>query len=327
MNLTAVKDADEVMERHIEDSLEILPPLRNCYRTRCGSALSHEKLSLVDVGTGAEWKVTLMESMNKRCVFLEHVVGIIGSSTIQIIRERAEDAFGDAALELGKLLKPQLMKGNMQLYSMDQQCSQALEAHAASFAQFKDMRQQTNETGEVTTPIIVRSHVATEEDVKEAIRLFTMSTMDAARSGIHQQISLTPEMENEIKKKDNFKNPLYIENLMEEYVTSFWVDETLLSDWKQQLEHEVETMKAQSNVVSIHTRYVVNGMSYVAPNTPLKPADYFNITGVFSVGTIPTSPSRGTNNAYFQTEGHQKRSHHWHYSSSVEKKIEQQLGE
>ncbi|XP_072078919.1 DNA replication licensing factor MCM5-like isoform X3 [Arachis hypogaea] len=87
----------------------------------------------------------------------------------------------------------------------------------------QDMRQQTNETGEVTTPIIVRSHVATEEDVKEAIRLFTMSTMDAARSGIHQQISLTPEMENEIKKKDNFKNPLYIENLMEEYVTSFWV--------------------------------------------------------------------------------------------------------
>nr|XP_025668754.1 ribosomal RNA small subunit methyltransferase G-like isoform X3 [Arachis hypogaea] len=160
MNLTAVKDADEVMERHIEDSLEILPPLRNCYRTRCGSALSHEKLSLVDVGTGAgipgvvfaiaclEWKVTLMESMNKRCVFLEHVVGIIGSSTIQIIRERAEDAFGDAALELEKWLvligvapgspeKPQLMKGNMQLYSMDQQCSQALEAHAASFAQFK----------------------------------------------------------------------------------------------------------------------------------------------------------------------------------------------
>ncbi|XP_016164624.1 DNA replication licensing factor MCM5-like isoform X2 [Arachis ipaensis] len=63
----------------------------------------------------------------------------------------------------------------------------------------QDMRQQTNETGEVTTPIIVRSHVATEEDVKEAIRLFTMSTMDAARSGIHQQISLTPEMENEIK--------------------------------------------------------------------------------------------------------------------------------
>ncbi|XLR57832.1 uncharacterized protein [Arachis hypogaea] len=102
MNLTAVKDADEVMERHVEDSLAILLPLRDCYRTRYGDTPSHEKLSLVDIGTGAglprvvlaiacpEWEVTLIESMNKRCVFLEHVVGIIGSSNIQIVRGRTE---------------------------------------------------------------------------------------------------------------------------------------------------------------------------------------------------------------------------------------------
>ncbi|XLT59224.1 hypothetical protein HN873_051828, partial [Arachis hypogaea] len=53
MNLTAVKDANEVMERYVEDSLAILPPLRDCYRTCCGGAPSHEKLSLVDIGTGA----------------------------------------------------------------------------------------------------------------------------------------------------------------------------------------------------------------------------------------------------------------------------------
>ncbi|XLS62878.1 hypothetical protein HN51_017106 [Arachis hypogaea] len=53
MNLTAVKDADEVMERYVEDTLAILPPLRDYYRTCCGGAPSHEKLSLVDVGTGA----------------------------------------------------------------------------------------------------------------------------------------------------------------------------------------------------------------------------------------------------------------------------------
>lgn len=33
--------------------------------------------------------------------------------------------------------RPQLVKGNMQLVSVEQQRSQALEAHAASFAQFK----------------------------------------------------------------------------------------------------------------------------------------------------------------------------------------------
>ena len=33
--------------------------------------------------------------------------------------------------------RPQLVKGNLQLFSVDQQRSQALEAHAASFAQYK----------------------------------------------------------------------------------------------------------------------------------------------------------------------------------------------
>lgn len=37
-----------------------------------------------------EWDVTLLESMNKRCVFLEHAVGVTGLSNIQIVRGRAE---------------------------------------------------------------------------------------------------------------------------------------------------------------------------------------------------------------------------------------------
>ncbi|KAK4257110.1 hypothetical protein QN277_006742 [Acacia crassicarpa] len=101
MNLTAVKELDEVMERHVEDSLAILPPLRDCYRSHCGT--SYEKLKLVDVGTGAglpgiilavacpEWDVTLLESLNKRCVFLEHAVGVTGLSNVQIVRGRAEN--------------------------------------------------------------------------------------------------------------------------------------------------------------------------------------------------------------------------------------------
>ncbi|XP_057422431.1 uncharacterized protein LOC130716242 [Lotus japonicus] len=100
MNLTAVREVNQVMERHVEDSLAILPPLSDCYRAHCGG--SGDKLSLVDVGTGAglpgvvlaiarpEWDVTLLESMNKRCVFLEHVVSVVGSSNIQVVRGRAE---------------------------------------------------------------------------------------------------------------------------------------------------------------------------------------------------------------------------------------------
>lgn len=47
-------------------------------------------------------------------------------------------------------------------------------------------------------------------------------------------------------------------------------------------------------------RYAVNSVSYIAPDTPLKLADYFNIPGVFYVGSIPTSPTGG-NNGYLQT--------------------------
>ncbi|GAU11989.1 hypothetical protein TSUD_196130 [Trifolium subterraneum] len=48
-----------------------------------------------------------------------------------------------------------------------------------------------------------RSHLATEENVQEAIRLFTVSTMDAAKSGINQQINLSPEMARDIQQAEN----------------------------------------------------------------------------------------------------------------------------
>lgn len=50
MNLTAVTEMDEIMERHIEDSLAIIPPIRNSYLSHCTSSCN--KLNLVDVGSG-----------------------------------------------------------------------------------------------------------------------------------------------------------------------------------------------------------------------------------------------------------------------------------
>ncbi|KAJ6853024.1 L-ascorbate oxidase-like protein [Iris pallida] len=37
-------------------------------------------------------------------------------------------------------------------------------------------------------------------------------------------------------------------------------------------------------------RYAVNGVTYIVPDTPLKLADYFNLTGVFSWDSIPGGP-------------------------------------
>ncbi|KAK1433795.1 hypothetical protein QVD17_10712 [Tagetes erecta] len=101
MNLTAVRDVNDVMDRHIEDSLAIIPPIQHSYVSCCETPI--EKLNLVDVGSGAglpglilaiacpDWKLTLLESLNKRCVFLEHVVGLIGLSNVTVMRGRAED--------------------------------------------------------------------------------------------------------------------------------------------------------------------------------------------------------------------------------------------
>ncbi|OAY46944.1 DNA replication licensing factor MCM5 [Manihot esculenta] len=86
----------------------------------------------------------------------------------------------------------------------------------------QDMRKQANETGEAAAvPITVRqleaiirlseaiakiklSHVATEADVVEAVNLFKVSTIEAAQSGINQQVTLTPEIkqaETQIKRR------------------------------------------------------------------------------------------------------------------------------
>ncbi|KAA3464674.1 ribosomal RNA small subunit methyltransferase G-like isoform X3 [Gossypium australe] len=100
MNLTAVNEVNEVMERHIEDSLAIIPPIQNSYISSCNN--SFDNLRIVDVGSGAGlpglvlavacpgWEVTLVESMNKRCLFLEHAVSLIGLSNVLVVRERAE---------------------------------------------------------------------------------------------------------------------------------------------------------------------------------------------------------------------------------------------
>ena len=54
----------------------------------------------------------------------------------------------------------------------------------------------------------VRTLVATQEHVEEAFRLFNVSTLDAARSGINEHLNLTPEIANEIRVDPNFYSPL-----------------------------------------------------------------------------------------------------------------------
>ncbi|KAL9239313.1 hypothetical protein vseg_013648 [Gypsophila vaccaria] len=52
-------------------------------------------------------------------------------------------------------------------------------------------------------------------------------------------------------------------------------------------------------VIDGKQRYAVNSVSFIAADTPLKLADHFNISGVFTLGSIPDSPTGA--DAYLQT--------------------------
>lgn len=93
MNLTAITESDEVDVKHFLDSLSIAK-----------TNYLKEESSLLDVGTGAgfpglalkiyrqDLKVTLLDSLNKRIVFLKEVIEKLDLKEIDAIHARAEEA-------------------------------------------------------------------------------------------------------------------------------------------------------------------------------------------------------------------------------------------
>ncbi len=97
MNLTAITDFEDVVTKHFVDSV-ILPPQW---------IPNPEKTALIDVGTGAgfpgiplkivypEMKVVLLDSLNKRIVFLQELIAALGLEKIEAVHARAEDGARD----------------------------------------------------------------------------------------------------------------------------------------------------------------------------------------------------------------------------------------
>jgi len=92
-NLTAVREPDQMLNRHLLDSLALLPYLGEVGASR----------ALVDIGSGAglpgipiaiarpDIAVSLLDSLGKRCRFLAHVKRELKLENITVIESRAEN--------------------------------------------------------------------------------------------------------------------------------------------------------------------------------------------------------------------------------------------
>ena len=84
-NLTRITDEEDVYLKHFYDSLTLI------------KAVKLNNQSLLDVGTGAGFpgfpnlKVTLVDSLNKRIIFLNNVIEKLNLKGINAIHERIED--------------------------------------------------------------------------------------------------------------------------------------------------------------------------------------------------------------------------------------------
>ena len=91
-NLTAIRDSESIRTKHFLDSF-------SCVLAWKASPPNQ----LIDVGTGAGFpgiplkilyphlKLTLVESVGKKAMFCQHIVGILGLENVEVVQARAED--------------------------------------------------------------------------------------------------------------------------------------------------------------------------------------------------------------------------------------------
>ncbi|SCN26555.1 Ribosomal RNA small subunit methyltransferase G [Clostridium sp. N3C] len=92
INLTAITEDEDIIKKHFIDSIQ-------CYKFK----EFHNFNTIIDIGTGAGFpgipikiadrnkKITLLDSLNKRIIFLNEVIAKLGLEDITAVHSRAED--------------------------------------------------------------------------------------------------------------------------------------------------------------------------------------------------------------------------------------------
>ncbi len=100
-NMVNAQTEQEIIQKHIFDSLTAVPVLKELFQSKAG-------LSVADVGSGGglpgiplaivfpDTKFTLIERMSRRCAFLENCVLILGLNNVTVLNSEAEKAPAEA---------------------------------------------------------------------------------------------------------------------------------------------------------------------------------------------------------------------------------------
>jgi 16S rRNA (guanine527-N7)-methyltransferase len=90
VNLTAITDPLEIVERHFGESMyaSTLLPVENCRLADVGSGAGFPGLAMKIVSPSIN--VVLIESNKKKCAFLAEAVRVLGFEEVEIIPERFE---------------------------------------------------------------------------------------------------------------------------------------------------------------------------------------------------------------------------------------------
>ncbi|MCR9075148.1 MAG: 16S rRNA (guanine(527)-N(7))-methyltransferase RsmG [bacterium] len=103
MNLTSIRDADEAWEKHIFDSLTLIPLL----------AELEQGSTVIDIGSGGglpgiplaialpNLRFTLMDATKKKCDYLEQAAAALGLRNVRVICARAETLGQDRGEKTG----------------------------------------------------------------------------------------------------------------------------------------------------------------------------------------------------------------------------------